>query len=233
MARNRMPAALLLPLLLAVAACGSIPVSSGVQRGVAMPPPDPVKLVPATQIGGYRVGPMDVLDISVFQVPDLTRVAQVDAAGQIVLPLIGAVDAAGKTVSELQVDIAVRLKDRYLQSPEVTIYVKEFASQKVTVEGSVAAPGVYPISGRTTLLQALAMARGTDRMAREDRVVIFRNVNNQRMAALFDIRAIRAGKMEDPEIYGNDMIVVERSGIKSALGNVTGALPVLGLFRPF
>jgi len=233
MARNRLPTVVLLPLLLVVASCASTSSGAELQRGVTMPPPDPVKLVAANQVGGYRVGPMDVLDITVFQVPDLTRVAQVDAAGQIVLPLIGAVDAAGKTVSELQTDIAVRLKDRYLQSPEVTIYVKEFASQKVTVEGSVAAPGVYPISGHTTLLQALAMARGTDRMAREDRVTIFRNVNNQRMAALFDIRAIRAGKMEDPEIYGNDMIVVERSGIKSALGNVTGALPVLGLFRPF
>lgn len=233
MTRNRILTVVLLPLLLAVASCGSTASGAGLQHGVAMPPPDPVKLVGANQIGGYRVGPMDVLDITVFQVPDLTRVAQVDAAGQIVLPLIGSVDAAGKTVAELQADLAVRLKDRYLQSPEVTIFVKEFASQKVTVEGSVGTPGVYPISGRTTLLQALAMARGTDRMAREDRVAIFRNVNNQRMAALFDIRAIRAGKMEDPEIYGNDMIVVERSGIKSVLGNITGALPVLGLFRPF
>lgn len=233
MVRNRVSTALSMLLLLLLAACASTPSGSAMQRGVAMPPPDPVKLAPATQLGSYRIGPMDTLDITVFQVPELTRVAQVDAAGQIVLPLIGAVDAAGKTVAELQSDVTSRLKVRYLQSPEVTIYVKEFASQKVTVEGSVTAPGVYPISGRTTLLQVIAMARGTDRMAREDRVVIFRNVHDQRMAALYDIRQIRAGTLEDPEIYGNDMVVVERSGIKSVLGNVTGAMPMLGLFRPF
>lgn len=233
MVRNRVSTVLSMLLLLLLAACASTSSGSALQRGVAMPPPDPVKLAPATQLGSYRIGPMDTLDITVFQVPELTRVAQVDAAGQIVLPLIGAVDAAGKTVAELQSDVTSRLKVRYLQSPEVTIYVKEFASQKVTVEGSVTAPGVYPISGRTTLLQVIAMARGTDRMAREDRVVIFRNVHNQRMAALYDIRQIRAGTLEDPEIYGNDMVVVERSGIKSVLGNVTGAMPMLGLFRPF
>lgn len=234
MASGRVIIALLFAPLLLLAACSSTSMGGGaIQRGVTLPPPDPVKLAPVTQVGGYRVGPMDVLDITVFQVPDLTRDVQVDAAGQIILPLIGPVNAAGKTVTELQADVAARLKERYLQSPEVTIYVKEFASQKVTVEGAVGAPGVYPISGRTTLLQALAQARGTTRLAREDRVVIFRTVNNQRMAALFDIRAIRAGTLEDPEIYGNDMVVVERSGVKSALGEVTGAIPVLGLFRPF
>ncbi len=221
---------LLAPVLLA--ACASDTVGSNAQQGGYFAPPDPVKLAPATQTSGYRIGPMDVLDVAVFQVPDLTRSVQVDAAGQIVLPLVGAVNAAGKTVAELQIEVAARLKEKYLQSPEVTIYVKEFASQKVTVEGSVTQPGVYPITGRTTLLQALAMARGTDRVANEQRVVVFRTINSQRMGAVFDVKAIRAGTADDPEIYGNDVVVVERSGMKSLFRDASGAVPILGLFRP-
>jgi len=233
MVRNTaFPALLLAPLLL-LAACGSTSAGQGARFSASLPPPDPVRLAPVAQQGGYRVGPMDVLDITVFQVPDLTRSVQVDAAGQIILPLVGPINAAGKTVAQLQADVAARLQEKYLQAPEVTIYVKEFASQKVTVEGSVTQPGVYPIIGRTTLLQALAMARGTDRLAKEDKVVIFRTVNNQRQAALFDIRAIRSGTLEDPEIYGNDVVVVERSGMKSVFRDVSGAVPILGLFRPF
>ena len=86
----------------------------------------------------------------------------------IILPLIGSVNAAGKTVTELQEDVSTRLKEKYLQSPEVTIYVKEFASQKVTVEGAVVQPGVYPITGRTTLLQALAISQVSPHLAPTD-----------------------------------------------------------------
>jgi polysaccharide export outer membrane protein len=134
--------------------------------------------------------------------------------------------AVGMTVADLQANIAVRLKEKYLQSPEVTIYVKEFASQKITVDGSITAPGVYAISGRTTLLQVLAMAKGPDRVANESRVVVFRMINNQRMGAVFDRRA------DDPEVYGNDVVVVERSGMKSLFRDATGAMPILGIFRP-
>jgi polysaccharide export outer membrane protein len=221
---------LLAPVLLA--ACASDSVGTTAQKGGYFAPPDPVKLAPATQQAGYRVGPMDVLDITVFQVPDLTRSVQVDAAGQIILPLIGSVNAAGKTVTELQEDVSARLREKYLQSPEVTIYVKEFASQKVTVEGAVVQPGVYPITGRTTLLQAVAMARGPDRVANESRVVVFRTINNQRMGAMFDIKAIRAGTADDPEVYGNDVVVVERSGMRSIFRDATGAVPLLGVFGP-
>lgn len=218
---------------LLLAACSSGAANRDVQMGGVMPPPDPVKLTAASPATSYRIGPFDVLDITVYQVPDLTKIIQVDAAGQIVMPLIGQVDAAGKTVAELQEDLVVKLRAKYLQAPEVTVYVKEFASQKVTIDGSVMVPGVYPIQGKTTLLQALTMARGPDRMANGKRIVIFRMVNDQRMAAMFDINAIRAGTMPDPEVYGNDVIVVERSGVRALMRDASGALPLLGIFRPF
>jgi len=221
---------LLAPALLT--ACASETVGANAQVGGYFAPPDPTKLAPPNQQASYRVGPMDVLDVTVFQVADLTRTVQVDAAGQITLPLVGTMNAAGMTVAELQTDIAVRLKEKYLQSPEVTIYVKEFASQKVTIDGSITQPGVYPISGRTTLLQVLAMAKGPDRLANESRVVVFRMINSQRMGAVFDLKAIRAGTADDPEVYGNDVVVVERSGMKSLFRDASGALPILGIFRP-
>jgi len=232
MVRKSLFTAMVLASLL-LAACTTSVVTKDTQIGGVMPPPDPVRLEAAGPKTSYRIGAFDVLDISVYQVADLTRVVQVDGSGQIVLPLIGLVDAAGKTVTELQADLVVKLKAKYLQSPEVTVYVKEFASQKVTIDGSVTAPGVYPIQGKTTLLQALTMARGPDRMANNKHVVIFRMVNNQRMAAMFDINAIRAGTMADPEVYGNDVIVVERSGVRTLMREASGALPLLGIFRPF
>lgn len=216
---------------LSLAACGT-PRASGLQAGVSLPPPDPVKIEPSVAATGYLIGPMDQLDVNVFQVPDLTRTVQVDAAGQIILPLIGAVPAAGKTVVQLQDQIAAALREKYLQSPQVTVYVSEYASQKVTVTGAVAAPGVYPLQGRTTLLQAIAMAKGADRVANERRIIIYRTINNQKMGALYDLAAIRAGTLDDPEVFARDVIVVEKSGVKSAFRDVAGAMPVLGLFRP-
>ncbi len=205
---------------------------SGVQTGGQMAPPDPVRMDPVTASTGYLIGPMDQLDVNVFQVPDLTRTVQVDAAGQIILPLIGPLNAAGKTVPQLQEDVAAALRQKYLQSPEVTIYISQYASQRVTIDGAVSAPGVYPLQGRTTLLQAIAMAKGTDRVANEKRIIIYRTINNQKMGALYDLSAIRSGTLEDPEVYARDVIVVERSGMKSAFQELRGVLPVFGLFRP-
>ena len=220
-----------LALSLGLAACGSTKMVDTARIGTPLPPPDTTQV----QVSGateYHIGPMDVLDISVFQVADLTRTVQVDAAGQITLPLIGQVFVAGKTVTQVQSEIAAKLAAKYLQSPDVTVFVKEYTSQKVTVDGSVNQPGVYAISGKTTLLQAIAMARGTDKDANYKRVVIFRMINNQRMAAVFDIGQIRAGRMDDPEIFGNDVVVVDRDGMKSVLRGVTGAVPIFSIFRP-
>lgn len=228
---TRLIAPLVLALSLGLAACGSTPMADNAQIGTPLPPPDTTQV----QVSGateYHIGPMDVLDISVFQVADLTRTVQVDAAGQITLPLIGQVSVAGKTVTQVQDDIATKLQAKYLQSPDVTVFVKEFTSQKVTVDGAVMQPGVYAIAGKTTLLQAVAMARGTALDANLKRAVIFRTINNQRMAAVFDLAQIRAGRMDDPEIFGNDVVVIDRSGFKSTLRGITGAVPIFSVFRP-
>jgi polysaccharide export outer membrane protein len=204
--------------------------ADGALYGQALPPPDPTRAVVGAE--EYRVGPMDTLDVSVYQAPDVSRIVQVDAAGQIGMPIIGAVPVAGKTVNEIRDELTVRLKARYLRSPEVTVSVKEFASQKVTVDGSVGQPGVYPLIGKTTLVQAVAMARGLNREANEKKVAVFRTVNNQRMVAVFDLNDIRTGKLADPQIFANDVVFVDRSGGKTLWRDVISAVPLIGMFVP-
>lgn len=182
----------------------------------------------------YRIGPLDKLNLTVFQIPDLTlEKIQVDGSGRISLPLIGTVLAAGKTTQELSTEIADRLKGQ-LQSPQVSVWVAEAVSQKVTVDGSVVEPGVYTMSGPTTLLQAVAMAKGPDmKYANLNHVAIFRTINGQRAAAVFDLKAIRAGVAVDPVIMGNDVIVVEGSATKSVFREILTALPGLAVFSYF
>ena len=216
--------------LVACTGGGSGKMTEGAVYGQALPPPDPTRAVVGAE--EYRVGPMDTLDVSVYQAPDVSRIVQVDAAGQIGMPIIGAVPVAGKTVNEIRDELTVRLKAKYLRSPEVTVSVKEFASQKVTVDGSVGQPGVYPLIGKTTLIQAVAMARGLNREANEKKVAVFRTVNNQRMVAVFDLNEIRTGKMADPQIFANDVVFVDRSGGKTLWRDVISAVPLIGMFVP-
>ncbi len=193
----------------------------------------PERTVATTAATDYRIGPLDVLEVSVFQVPDLDKTVQVTASGQIALPLIGAVTAAGRTVAELQDDIAAKLGAKYLQSPQVSVFVKDAESQRVTVEGAVKNPGIYPTAGDATLLRVVALAGGLDRVANEHGVIVFRQIAGKRHAAVFDYAAIRAGRSNDPAIDGGDVVVVDQSGLKATMRGVRESVGVMGLFVPF
>lgn len=181
----------------------------------------------------YRIGAPDVLTIKVFQVEDLDREVTVNADGSISFPLIGKVMAAGRTTQELEKAIATRLGAKYLQSPQVAVSVKDYASQKFTVDGAVKAPGVYPLTGDLTLLQALATAKGLTDVARSGNVVIFRQIEGRRAVARFDVSMIRSGQLKDPQIRSGDVVVVDESGFKTTLREVARVAPVIGLFRFF
>ena len=222
---------------LGLVACASSPtIQSGTSKEVtssvaSMPPPDSTASGGVyTGVSDYRVGPLDLIEISVFQIPDLSRTVRVNSGGQISLPLIGTVQAGGLTIQELEVAIAKKLDAKYLQNPQVTAFVKEFTSQRVTLEGAVAKPGIYPLSGRTTLLQTIAMSGGVTNLANLRGVVIFRQVSGKRMGAVFDLKAIRAGNAEDPLIFGDDIVVVDQSGSKTALRRFLEAMPILNVF---
>jgi polysaccharide export outer membrane protein len=108
----------------------------------------------------YRIGPDDLLDISVFDVPDLSRTVRVSAGGEISLPLLGSVPVAGQTPQDLEESLAEELRAHYMKNPQVTVFVKEMESHGVSVFGAVTKPGVYQIRGARSLIEVLSMAGG-------------------------------------------------------------------------
>lgn len=210
---------------LMLAACST---SSG--PGLAMA--DPTSASPAfLGDGSYRIGPSDKLNVRVFQVEDLSfDEIYVDAGGMLQMPLIGSVQASGRTAHELSEEIRSRLAERYLRHPDVTVIVAESASQKITVDGAVTRPGVYVMRGRTSLIQAVAMAEGATRVADLRQVAVFRETPNGRMVALYDLREIRAGRLEDPVLQGDDIVVVDTSRLSAAMRDIIQALPGLAVF---
>lgn len=204
--------------------------STAVVVSQALPPPDQEDMVKT--FSNYRIGPGDKIKVAVFGADDLTREGVVDAAGNFSLPLAGSVLAGGKRPSEVEQEIATKLAGRYVKNPQVTVTVVEAVSQTFTVDGSVRQPGVYPITGKMTLQQAVATAKGADEFANVNNVVIFRTVNNQKMAALFSLKDIRSGRLPDPDIYDNDIVVVGENATKRFFRDVTGAFPLVGAFVP-
>ena len=216
---------------LSVAGCSSGPSIRNTPTETVLPPPDSTSVTGAYQGGtDYRVGAQDLLEITVFGVPDLNRAVRVNSNGQISLPLIGGIQAGGRTIPELEKDIGESLSKTYLQNPQVTVFIKEYTSQRITMQGSFKKPGIYPLTGKTTLLQSVAIAGGFDELAQMDNVIVFRQVEGKKMAAIFDMNAISTGTAEDPQVYGDDIVVVLNSKSKSGFQNFIKAAPALALF---
>lgn len=172
----------------------------------------------------YVLGSQDLLEIQVFQSEALSKTVRVNSRGIISLPLIGTIQAGGRTSQELEADIVAKLSETYMQDPQVSVFIKEYTSQRVTIEGFVKNAGIYPLKGRTTLVQAVAMASGLDSLADAAEIRIFRNVNGEKSSRLYNLESIRSGEAEDPVVKGDDVIVVEKSSSKSILKNVTDTL---------
>lgn len=166
----------------------------------------------------YRVGPNDLIDVEVFDLDNLKRTVRVNAAGAVSLPLIGQVVVAGLTSQQVEERIADRYREKYLQNPQVSIFIKEFTTERITIEGAVTRPGIFPLTGQMTLLRALALAGGFGPIANTSQVMLYR-VNEQKVreVAVFDVEQIRAGKSDDPGIRGDDLIVVQRDSTRVLL----------------
>ena len=181
----------------------------------------------------YKLAPLDTVTVSVYQVPDLSRDYAIDQSGRITMPLIGRVDAVGVSTNELGAAIGQKLGEKYLRDPNVTVVLKDSASRVVTVDGSVRQPGIYPAVGSLTLVQAVALARGTDDLANPRRVAIFRTIGGKRMAAAFDLTSIRRGEMQDPPVYAGDMVIVDGSAVKKTQRDIMQSLPLASIFMAF
>jgi polysaccharide export outer membrane protein len=213
-----------------LAACATKPSNlPGGQDAYVAIPAAPTDVV----LRDYRLQPADVVSVVVYREPELSiSQVEVDSQGRVPMPLLGPVAAVGSTTDELAELIRQRLL-QYLNEPRVTVYVASAVSQRVVVDGSVMQPGIYEFRGRTTLLGAVSLARGPTNVAKLDEVAIFRRQNGKLLAAKFDIRAIRRGEMPDPEILGNDTVVVGYSGLRGAWRDFLQALPAFAIFRPF
>jgi polysaccharide biosynthesis/export protein len=179
----------------------------------------------------YKIAPLDVIDITVFGVPELNRAVTVSSSGIITLPLIKSVQAGGRTQAQLEQSIAQKLEAGYLQSPQVSVFVKEYNSQRITVDGAVNKPGIFPTTGKVSLLQAIALAEGLNAVADPSGILLFRTVNNKRLAARFDLKQIRSGKQDDPALQAGDIVMVDDSATRTTIRDIKDVLPLSGLFQ--
>src|SRR5207253_4094011 len=152
--------------------------------------------------------------------------------GDVEVPLAGAIHAAGMGTSELSAAVASKLR-QFLKNPQVSVNVKEVRSRTITVDGQVKEPGVYPANANLSLMRAIATAKGTTVDANEGDVVVFRTVNGQQMAALYNLTAIRRGTYVDPRLYPNDIVVVGDSPTRRLIRDLAPvvATPVVLLIQ--
>ena len=226
------PRRLLPPILLAaafVAGCadtrgGTIPYDK------VLAAPDETKF--QTLEANYKIAPMDKLAIKVFKMDDLSGDYDVDLAGNISLPLIGQVSAANLTTVQLDDQLTEKLGSKYLEHPDVSVAIKSSTAHVVTVDGAVREGGSYPVAGPISLIQAVAMAKGTTEDANARRVAVFRTVRGQRQAAAFDLTSIRRGAAPDPQIYPGDIVVVDGSSVKATQKQILQSIPLLSIFGP-
>jgi polysaccharide export outer membrane protein len=215
---------------LAIAACtdtrgGSIPYN--VSDFGAPDSPTPQALA-----SDYKIAPMDTLTIRVFGLADLSGDYQVDLLGNVAMPLIGDVAAIDLTPAQLDQRLTEKFGQKYLQNPDISVGIKSSAGRFVTVDGAVKKGGAYPVLGKITLMQAVALAGGTDEHANQRRVAIFRTIGGERQAAAFDLLSIRHGEMPDPPVYSGDIVVVDGSNLKEAQKKFFQSIPLFAIFSP-
>jgi polysaccharide export outer membrane protein len=157
---------------------------------------------------GYEIGPEDVLDISVWKSPELSRTVPVRPDGKVSLPLVNDIQAAGFTPSELRQQIVTRLTD-FVPSPEVSVIVREVHSRKVAVVGAVKTAGRYELKGPMTVLEVIALAQGFTDFATRDRIVVLRQTGATTTRIPFNYRKISEGaEQENFYVHPGDIIVV-------------------------
>lgn len=220
--------------LLAASAC--LAVGCADTRGGVIPYDHPLAAPDEQKIetldASYKIAPLDKLSIKVFKADDLSGDYDVDLAGHISMPLVGEVQAVNLTTAQLDQELTNLLGQKYFEHPDVSVAIKESTAHVVTVDGAVNNSGQFPVAGKMTLIQAIAMAKGTSPDANARRVAVFRTINGQRQGAAFDLTSIRRGEATDPEIYAGDIIVVDGSKVKAIQKQVLGMWPLLNVFGP-
>ena len=169
--------------------------------------------------GAITIGPGDLIDLTVFHVPELVLKIRVDSNGFVSLPLLGDTKLAGLTVRDAQQLIARELIRRQMViKPEVSLFIEEYATQGITVYGEVNTPGIYPLMGPHRLFDAIAAAGGFTPNAGHI-VTILRN-GSQEHGQVIDLSGNPSGEQANAMIYPRDTIIVSKAGVVYVLGEV-------------
>ena len=182
-------------------------VAQNVMAQAAQAPP---QASPAYGDTEFRLGPGDVIDVSVYQEKELSTTVPVRPDGKISIPLIGELSASGKTATDLQKEISQKYT-KYIAQPAVTVVVKEVNSPKVSVLGEVKNPGVYKIKERATVLDAIAMAGGLTEYAKKDKITVIRTETDGSQHRLkFNLDDHIKGRKIDPfYVFPYDTIYIQ------------------------
>lgn len=165
----------------------------------------------STDQQSYRVGVGDLLQIEVYDEADLTKEVRVLTDGFISMPLLGEIQAADLTVKDLQEKITKLLAEKYLVSPQVTVFVKEFS--KIYVFGEVKSPGSFPIYGNMTVFEAITLAGGFTEVANPAKIKVVRQERGKETSFEADITRLtkKGDSSQDIELKANDRVIVPRS----------------------
>lgn len=217
---------------LALAGCATTPAPFGgepsltVTQASALPPPSRSDTLPAGR--EYYISPLDKLELGVFGIEGLEkREVQVDSSGTVTFPIAGVLNVGGKTLGEVREELRQRLIRGFVRDPQVTVNLVEAVDRLVTIEGEVERPGSYPVLGKMSLLRAVAQAGSPTEFARLKEVVIFREVEGRRYAALYDLESVRRGIYADPEVYPNDVIVVDEARSRRLFKDLIALVPLV------
>jgi polysaccharide biosynthesis/export protein len=152
--------------------------------------------VPVSQVDApYRIGREDVLDVAVWRDADLSRTLPVRPDGFISLPMVGELKADGRTPGELEKEIREKLKP-FVVEPKVTVIVREVNSSRVFVTGEVSHPGAYPLRGKVSLVQAIALAGGFSDFASSNGIVVIRGGKDNIPVRYADLVTDRKDRVE-------------------------------------
>jgi len=158
----------------------------------------------------YVIGVDDVLSINVWKEPDISRAVPVRSDGKISLPLVGEVEAGGKTPKALKTEITEKLKS-YISEPEVTVMVQEMRSKKFNILGQVARPGSYPLTSSLTVLDGLALSGGFRDFAKKKAIYVLRKkVDGTQERLPFNYKDVISGKnnQQNVKLEPGDTVVV-------------------------
>jgi polysaccharide export outer membrane protein len=179
----------------------------------------------------YVLRPADKISVRVFREPEFSlEEVRIGVEGNVSLPMLGSIPAAGMTAKQFEQDVTRRLAAVGLKSPMVSVNIIEYASHLVTVEGAVDTPGVYAFQPGARLSSAIALAKGPKRTAKLQQVAVFRESPQGIMVAKFDYQQIKQGKMLDPVLQPGDRVVVGTDGLSVFWDDFLRTVPVFGVF---